>query len=114
MPMRLLKPRIIDVVDKLTRRKPKTLLDYANGTYGLEKHATTFGDAISKVVSDHEIKLLIFWALISPTAGIAYLIWVKYPEYRLFAVPLFLISFVQFIGQWGGLYWALQRMGIFA
>ena len=110
--MRLLKPKIVNIVDRLTGKKPKSLLDYGDGAYGFEKHASAVGGAITKVVSDHEIKVLLLWALISPSAALAYLIWMKYPEFRLLAVPLFLISLVQFVGQWGGLYWALQRMGV--
>ncbi|MFH0713363.1 MAG: hypothetical protein V1722_03380 [Candidatus Micrarchaeota archaeon] len=111
MSMRLLKPRIVNIVDKLTGRRPKNLMDYSS-KYGIEKGASAFGGAITKVFSDHEVKLLLLWSVISPSAGLAYLVWVKYPEYKIISVPLFLISIVQFVGQWGGLYLALQRMGI--
>ncbi len=112
MPMRLLKPKILHIVDKLTGKTPRTLLDYGDSAYALERHASGVGGAITKLFSDHEIKVLLLWAIISPSAALAYLIWKKYPEFRLLAVPLFGISIFQFIGQWGGLYWAFQRMGV--
>lgn len=64
------------------------------------------------LLSDHEVKLLLFWAVISPTAGLAYLIWVKYKRLKFLAIPLFAISIMQFAGQWGGVFWLLQRMGV--
>ncbi len=112
MPMRLLKPKIVNIVDKLRGKKPKSLMDYNDSVYGLERGASGVGSAITKIFSDHEIKVLLLWAIISPSAALAYLIWKKYPELKLLAIPLFVISIVQFIGQWGGLYWTLQRMGI--
>ncbi len=111
MPIHLLKPKIINIVDKFTRKKPKSLLDYKEGDV-FENRASAFGGAISRVMSDHEIKLLLLWAIISPAAALAYLIWIKYPEFRVFALPLFAISIVQFISQWSGFYGILQRMGV--
>ncbi len=108
--MRLLKPKIIEVVDKLTGRRPRSLMGYND--YGFQKQAASFSGALNEILSDHEIKLLLIWAIISPSAAIAYLIWIKYPAFRLLAIPLFALSLVQFIGQWGGVYWMLQRTGI--
>ena len=109
--MRLLKPRILNIVDKLTGKRPKTLLDYSR-TNGFERHASSLGGTMSKLFSDHEVKMLLIWAIISPAAALAYLIWKKYPEAKWLAVPLFAISVLQFIGQWGGFYWLLQRFGV--
>ncbi|MFH0836104.1 MAG: hypothetical protein V1834_02995 [Candidatus Micrarchaeota archaeon] len=64
------------------------------------------------LLSDHEVKLLLFWAVISPTAGLAYLIWTKYERLKVLSIPLFAVSLVQFAGQWGGVFWVLQRMGL--
>ncbi|MBI5036065.1 hypothetical protein HZC09_01855 [Candidatus Micrarchaeota archaeon] len=61
------------------------------------------------MVTDHEVMLLLLWALISPAAGLAYLVWKKYDRLRLLAIPLFLAAAVQFTGQWGGMLWVLQR-----
>ncbi len=111
MSLHLLKPRIINIVDKLTGRKPKTLLDYSRSS-GFERQASSFGGTLSKLFSDHEVKMLLIWAIISPAAALAYLIWKKYPEAKWLALPLFAVSVVQFIGQWGGVYWLLQRFGV--
>ena len=115
--MRLLKPKIVSVVNKLTGRdRPSSLLDYKNAESlrDFHGHASNVGGALQRIFSDHEIKLLVIWAIISPSAGLAYLIWIKYPEFRWVAIPLLIVSVVQFIGQWGGLYWLLQRFGLFA
>ncbi len=114
MSIHLLKPKIVRIVDTIRGRKPKSLLEYSERQYGLEKRASDFGGAVTRVFSDHEIKLLLIWAVISPSAALAYLIWIKYPEFRLLAIPLFAVSVVQFIGQWGGMYWVLQRLGVVA
>ena len=111
MSMRLLKPRIINIVDKLTGRKPKTLLDYSQ-TSGFERQASNFGGTLSKLFSDHEVKMLLIWAIISPAAALAYLIWKKYPEGKWLAIPLAVMSVMQFIVQWSGFFGLLQKLGV--
>ncbi len=112
MSIRLLKPKIVNIVDKLRGKKTPSLLGYSESNYGIERNAAAFGGAVTRIFSDHEIKLLLLWEVISPSAGLAYLIWVKYPEFRILAVLLFAVSIFQFFGQWGGAYWLLQRMGV--
>ncbi len=116
-PMRLLKPKIVSIVNKLTGRdRPPTLLDYKNADSlrDFHGHAGNFSTGMHKIFSDHEVKLLLIWALVSPSAALAYLIWIKYPEFKWFAVPLLAVSVIQFVGQWGGTYWLLQRFGVVA
>ena len=93
-------PKIIGVKDK-------TLLDYKREDY-LSSFAPVAADAKS-LFSDHEVILLILWALISPSAGLAYLIWKKYPRMKWLAIPLIVVSVFQFIGQWGGFLWLFTR-----
>jgi uncharacterized membrane protein YqjE len=65
---------------------------------------------LSKLFSDHEIRLLLFWIIIGPLCALAYLIWVKYERFRLIALILFAISLIYFIGQLGGLWYVLSRI----
>jgi len=96
-------PRIVSISSN-----SRSLLDYKN------EHAFRYaGSALASeakfLLDDHEVKLLIVWAIISPLAGIAYLLWVKYKRLKWLAIPLFFLSILQFIGQWSGLLWLLNR-----
>jgi hypothetical protein len=105
----MLKPIILRIKQGM-KSKEKTLLDY-NG-YAFSKGAgEVFKDA-QTAVSDHEVKVLLFWAVISAGAALAYLIWIKYPRLRFAAAIIFLLSLVQFFGQWGGLYYLLAKIGL--
>ncbi len=118
--MSLLKPKIINIVKSVGWQKTPSLLDYRQRegylSYAREfkSGASNFGGSLNQVFSDREIKVVILWALISPMAAVAYLIWIKYPKSRLLAIPLFILSLFHFIGQWSGFYWALQRIGMIA
>lgn len=75
---------------------------------------SSFGRSASALFSDHEVKLLLLWAILSPSAAIAYIIWMRYPTLRLLAVILFVVSIFQFAGQWAGMYTLLHKMGLIA
>lgn len=92
-------PRVVSV-------KQKTLT-------GSEKEVGYFSSLFSEAKSfltDHEVRILILWAIISPSAAIAYLIWKKYEKLKWLAVVLFVVSLFQFVGQWGGVAWAVSRV----
>ncbi len=58
---------------------------------------------------DHEFRLLLLWAVISPFAALAYLVWKKYDALKWLALPLLLIGLVHFAYQWGGAYASLHQ-----
>ncbi|MFH1750064.1 MAG: hypothetical protein ABH863_00120 [Candidatus Micrarchaeota archaeon] len=61
---------------------------------------------------DKELTLLLFWAVIAPAAGIGYLIWLKYPKLRMFAMLAFAVGLVQFSAQVPGLISFFSQFGI--
>lgn len=92
---------------KITAVREKTLLDFRQDDYMRNLQPTA--NELRNAFTDHEVVLLIIWALISPSAGLAYLIWKKYQKLRWLAVPLLIVSMFQFIGQWGGILWLAER-----
>ena len=94
-------PRIVSV-------KHNSLMDYSRPNYlgGL----TPFAEEARTMVSDHEVKMLVLWAFVSPSAGLAYLVWKKYAKMRVFALVLFGVGILQFFGQWGGLWWLIKQV----
>lgn len=69
-------------------------------------------DQADMLFSDKELRLLLFWALIAPAAGISYLIWLKYPKLRLLAVLAFAVGLVQFSNQVPGILTFLKGFGV--
>lgn len=61
------------------------------------------------LLGDHEFRILLIWAVVSPLAALAYLVWKKYDALKWLAIPLFLIGLVHFAYQWGGFYAALHK-----
>ena len=102
----LKQPRIIGIA-----KDQKSLLDYnESGHYTPYRRETPLFYKQAKLLfTDHEIKLLVIWAIISPSAALAYLIWTKYEKLRLLSILLFAVSVVQFIVQWQGVYALVQR-----
>ena len=100
-------PRIVKI-----SRSQKSLLDYNESgdyvPYKRERHHEFYNQA-KLLLTDHEIKLLVLWAIIAPLAGLAYLIWIKYENLRVFAIVLFAVSIVQFVFQWQGMYTLASR-----
>jgi hypothetical protein len=90
-------PRIVSI----SGPKPRSLLDYK---YDPFYNGTQMASEVSSVFGDHEVMLLLLWAVIAPAAGLAYLVWKKYPRLRLVALLLFAVSLFQFAWQWGGIY----------
>jgi hypothetical protein len=91
-------PRVVSV-------KQKKL----DGGYQEDSYFKLFALEAKSFLTDHEVRILILWAIISPSAALAYLVWKKYEKIKWVALPLFAVSIVQFIGQWGGVYWAISR-----
>jgi predicted membrane-bound mannosyltransferase len=94
-------PRIISV----SAPRERTLLDYK---YNPIYHGSRMASEVKGVFGDHEVMLLLLWAVIAPAAGLAYLVWKKYPRLRLVALFLFAVSLLQFSWQWGGIYSVLR------
>ena len=46
-----------------------------------------------KVFSDHEIKLLLLWALIGPFCALAYIVWKKYPNMKIVSLLFVILNF---------------------
>lgn len=76
------------------------------------EHAKGIVEQTAFMLSDREVLILLLWAVISPALALAYIIWIKYPKLRVIAIPLTVLSLVQFASQWGGVYWMLQRLGV--
>jgi hypothetical protein len=95
-------PRIVSV-----RPSERTLLDYRQNDFS--KHATGMMNDAGSLLSDHEFKLLLVWALIAPSAAVAYLIWIRYKRLRAAAIVLFIVSLFQFYGQWSTVFAMLSQ-----
>ena len=100
------RPRIVSI-----SKQQKSLLDYSeSGEYvPYRRESPAFYKQARSLFSDHEIKLLVIWAIISPSAALAYLIWMKYEHLKLLAVVLFAVSIIQFTVQWEGAYTLVKR-----
>jgi hypothetical protein len=61
---------------------------------------------------DQEVKLLLLWGVVSASAALAYLIWVKYPRLRVFAAAMFAFSLFNYANEFAGLRWALAHFGM--
>jgi len=90
-------PRIISI----SAPRERTLLDYK---YNPIYHGARVASDVKSVFSDSEIIKFFIGALLAPAAGLAYLVWIKYPRLRLIALLLFVVSVFQFAWQWGGIY----------
>lgn len=67
---------------------------------------------IATAIRDEEVKLLFIWGVISASAALAYLLWVKYPRLRVFAAAMFALSIINYGNEFGGLRWALAHFGL--
>ena len=102
LPMKDLdRPRIVKI-----SRNQKSLLDYnESGVYvPYRREPPEFYRQAKSLFTDKELVLLVLWAIISPYAALAYLIWTKYEHLKLLAVILFAVSIIHFIVQWGIIY----------
>jgi hypothetical protein len=95
-------PRIVSISSR-----ERTLMDYRQNDFG--KHAAGVVNDAGSLLSDHEFKLLLVWALIAPSAAVAYLIWIRYKRLRPVAVGLFIVSLFQFYGQWSTVWGMLSQ-----
>lgn len=94
-------------VPRIVGMREKTLLDYKQLDYLRPLNPTA--SEFKTLFNDHEVIMLMIWALVSPSAALAYLIWKKYDRLRWLAVPLLVVSVFQFVGQWGGAIWLFER-----
>ncbi|VVB67243.1 Uncharacterised protein [Candidatus Norongarragalina meridionalis] len=83
-------PRIVSI-------REKTLMDYRRVPTG------AMAWEAGRFLSDREAVILLLWALISPAMGLAYIIWTKYHHLRWVAIPLVILSAIQFMWQWRGI-----------
>ncbi|MFH0835497.1 MAG: hypothetical protein V1881_04080 [Candidatus Micrarchaeota archaeon] len=83
-------PRIVSV-------REKSLMDYR------VVHTGAMAWEAERFLSDREAVILLLWALISPAMGLAYIIWTKYHHLRWVAIPLIILSAIQFWWQWRGI-----------
>ena len=107
--------RIVKSIQSLVKPKREmNLLEMKNreDLYAAGKSASAFSTATAKLFSDHEVKILLLWAILSPSAALAYIIWIRYPQIKFLAVLLFIVSVFQFAGQWAGVYTIIKRMGL--
>ena len=109
MANKLLKPIVLSIRKSLQPRE-KTLLDYRE--VELNRRVGQVMSDAKLALSDHEILTLLLCSIISASATLSYIIWIRYPRLRIFAFIVFLLSLVQFAGQWGGVYYLLAKMGI--
>lgn len=105
----MLKPVVLNISNGFMR-KDKTLMDYRS--LGINRHVGAMVDEAKLALSDSEVKVILFWALLSPGAALAYMIWAKYAKLRPFAALIFVFSLVQLVGQWGGIYFLLGKLGL--
>jgi len=94
-------PRIVKI-----SRHQKSLLDYGDaGQYvPYRREPPEFYKQARLLLTDNEIILLAIWLLVSPSAALAYLIWIKYEHLRLLALVLFAVGIVHAAVQWQGVY----------
>lgn len=94
-------PRIVSISKSQT-----SLIDYREaGDYvPYKREAPEFYKQAKLLLSDNEVTLLVLWAIISPLAALAYLIWAKYERLRVLSLILFALGMVQFAVQWQGIY----------
>ena len=103
-------PRIVSI-----GRQQKSLIDYREaGEYVPYKRQTpAFYAEAKQLFTDNEIILLAIWLVVSPSAALAYLIWIKYEHLRLLALLLFAVGIIHAIYQWQGFYsFARNLIGI--
>ncbi|MBI2445336.1 hypothetical protein HYV43_03020 [Candidatus Micrarchaeota archaeon] len=61
------------------------------------------------LLGDHEFRILLLWAVISPFAALAYLVWKKYDALKWLSIPLLLAGLAHFAYQWSGFYTAIHQ-----
>ncbi|OIO26496.1 hypothetical protein AUJ15_01395 [Candidatus Micrarchaeota archaeon CG1_02_55_41] len=95
-------PRIISI-----QKHERTLLDFIEEekkpkqrVYGWDPE---FRREAKSFMEDKDILILVLWAIISPAAALAYLVWTRYNQLRLLALPLAVLAIVQFSWQWGSI-----------
>ncbi|MEM4389082.1 MAG: hypothetical protein QXG98_00275 [Candidatus Micrarchaeia archaeon] len=74
------------------------------------QEARTVAKEAHSFLTDIDVVVLLLWSLISPAAGLAYIVWVRYPRLRLLAIPpLILVSVIQLLLQWSWVIYFLLR-----
>ncbi|MFH0972266.1 MAG: hypothetical protein V1835_06930 [Candidatus Micrarchaeota archaeon] len=72
----------------------------------------SLAEQFDMLFADKELTLLVLWAIISPAAGIGYLIWIKYPKLRLVALLAFAVGLMQLYTNFGAFSALLKGIGI--
>ena len=93
----------------------KSTLETKNlGRVSLDQRLEDAWHQLRLAVGDQEVKLLLLWGIVSASAALSYLIWIKYPRLRAVAAVMFTMSIVHYSMQYSGVFWAMERFGIIA
>ncbi len=84
------------------------------GSESLDTRISGLLGQIVQALSDQEVKLLLLWGIISASAALSYLMWVKYPKLRLVAAAIFIVSIWQYSASYSGVGWAMEHFGMVA
>ena len=84
------------------------------GSQSLDSRVAGAFQQLRQALGDQELKLLLLWGVISASAALAYLMWVKYPKLRAVAAAIFLLSVAQYSAQFSGVGWAMEHFGVLA
>jgi|GEM_PF-3060199 len=105
-------PRILVI----RRPSPRTLLDYVEPRAEPTYHKVAYDldpdlkREAKSLLNDKDVLSLFAWAFISPALALAVLLWKKYKNLRILAIPLTVISIFQFWMVWGGSLGELWRI----
>ena len=84
-------PRIISV-----KKQERTLLDFIEPEKKKRGQKydwdPEFKHEAKTFLEDKDVLILVLWAIISPAAALAYLVWTKYNQLRLLALPLMALA----------------------
>ncbi len=84
------------------------------GSQSLDSRIQGAFQQFRQALGDQELKLLLLWGIISASAALGYLMWVKYPRLRIVAAAIFLLSIAQYSLQYSGIGWAMEHFGMVA
>lgn len=99
--MKVALPRVVSIKQGLQT----TLTGEKNG------YLTSVATEARSMLTDHEVLILLLWAILSPLAALAYVVWNKYDKLKWLAIPLIIAAVIQFAGLWGSLFLLLKEFG---
>ena|SRR3989338_3978759 len=100
--MKVALPRVVSIKQGLQT----TLTGEKNG------YLTSVATEAKSLLTDHEVLILLLWAILSPLAALAYVVWKKYDKLKWLAVPLVLAAVIQVAGLWGSVFLLVKEFGI--